>query len=141
MKFKNKILIYLILVGLLLFIFLLNKKLSSYKDEAVLTRNPFTEIKILNQKVELNKTDRAYKHNIDCSKLEINSQILSYSLNKGKENYKVTASIKVFKDNIVLKDNYEESTNIETKIIIKDENKLYEQIYLIESTCQQGAES
>ena len=139
MKFENKILIFLTIVGLLLFSFLLDKKLSPYKDEALLTRNPFTEIKILNEKVELNKTDRVYKHNVDCSKLQLNSQILSYTLNKGKENYKVTASIKVFKDNIVLKDNYEEATNIETKIIIKDENKLYEQVYLIESTCQQGA--
>lgn len=139
MKFENKVLISFIIVGLLLFSFLLNKKLSPYKDEALLTRNPFSEIKILNKKVELNKTDRLYKNKIDCSKLQLNSQILSYSLNKGKENYKVTASIIVFKDNIVLKDNYEEATNIETKIIIKDENKLYEQIYLIESTCQQGA--
>ena len=57
--------------------------------------------------------------------------IIDSSLNKGKENYKVTASIKVFKDNLVLKDNYKEATSIETKIIVQDENKLYEQIYII----------
>lgn len=141
MKFENKALVFFIILGLLLFIFMLDKKLSSYKEEALLTRSPFNEIKILNEKVELNKKNRIYKHNIDCSKLEKNSQILSYTLNKGKENYKVTASIKVFKDNLVLKDNYKEATSIETKIIVQDDNKLYEQIYIIESTCQQGAES
>ena len=141
MKFENKVLVFFIILGLLLFIFMLDKKLSPYKEEALLTRNPFNEIKILNEKVELNKKNKIYKHNIDCSKLETNGQILSYSLSKGKENYKVTASIKIFKDNIVLKDNYKEATNIETKIIVEDDNKLYEQIYIIESTCQQGAES
>lgn len=140
MKFENKLLVFFIILGLLLFIFMLDKKLSPYKEEALLTRSPFNEIKILNEKVELNKKNKIYKHNIDCSKLETNGQILSYSLSKGKENYKVTASIKIFKDNIVLKDNYKEATNIETKIIVEDDNKLYEQIYIIESTCQQGAE-
>ena len=140
MKFENKTLVFFIILGLLLFIFMLDKKLSPYKEEALLTRSPFNEIKILNEKVELNKKNKIYKHNIDCSKLEKNGQILSYSLSKGKENYKVTASIKIFKDNIVLKDNYKEATNIETKIIVEDDNKLYEQIYIIESTCQQGAE-
>lgn len=141
MKFENKALVFFIILGLLLFIFMLDKKLSPYKEEALLTRSPFNEIKILNEKVELNKKNRIYKHNIDCSNLETNGQILSYTLNKGKEDYKVTASIKVFKDNLVLKDNYKEATSIEAKIIVQDGNKLYEQIYIIESTCQQGAES
>lgn len=141
MKFENKALVFFIILGLLLFIFMLDKKLSPYKEEALLTRSPFNEIKILNEKVELNKKNRIYKHNIDCSNLETNGQILSYTLNKGKENYKVTASIRVFKDNLVLKDNYKEATSIEAKIIVQDGNKLYEQIYIIESTCQQGAES
>jgi hypothetical protein len=141
MKFENKLLVFFIILGLLLFIFMLDKKLSPYKEEALLTRSPFNEIKILNEKVELNKKNKIYKHNIDCSKLETKGQILSYSLSKGKENYKVTASIKIFKNNIVLKDNYKEATNIETTIIVEDDNKLYEQIYIIETTCQQGAES
>jgi hypothetical protein len=61
---------------------MLDKKLSPYKEEALLTRSPFNEIKILNEKVELNKENKIYKHNIDCSKLETNGQILSYSLIK-----------------------------------------------------------
>lgn len=138
MKLDNKILISITIIGLLIFIFLLYKELNPYREEALLTRNPFTEIKILNQKVELNNTNKLYKHNIDCSNLKVNEQIISYKLVEGKENYKVSTTIKVFKDNKILKDNYKDATNIETILTIKDNNKLYEQIYIIESTCQQG---
>lgn len=138
MKLDNKILISMTIIGLLILIFLLYKELNSYREEALLTRNPFTEIKILNQKVELNNKNKLYKNNIDCSNLKVNEQIISYKLVEGKENYKVSTTIKVFKDNKILKDNYKDATNIETHITIKDNNNLYEQIYIIESTCQQG---
>lgn len=138
MKLDNKILISIIIIGLLIFIFLLYKELTPYREEALLTRTPFTEIKILNQKVEINNTNKLYKHNIDCTNLKVNEQIISYKLVEEKENYKVSTTIKVFKDNKILKDNYKDATNIETHISIKDKNELYEQIYIIESTCQQG---
>jgi len=139
MKLDNRILISITIIGLLIFIFLLYKELNEYKEEALLTRNPFTEIKILNQKVELNNINKLYKQSIDCTNLNMNEQILSYRIIEGKEKYKVSTNIKIFKDNKLLKDNYKEATDIETKIIIKDDKNKYEQIYIIESTCQQGA--
>ena len=138
MKLENKILLSIIIVGLILFSILLYKELKPYQEEALISRSPFNEIKILNQKVEINKTDRLYKNNIDCTSLNINEQIVSYKLVEGKENYKVSTNIKIFQDNKLLIDNYQDATNITTRLTIKDETNKHEQIYIIESTCQQG---
>ena len=138
MKLENKILVSIIIISLLLFSILLYKELKTYQEESYITRNPFQEIKILNQKVELNKTNRLYKNNIDCSKLNENEQIVSYKLVEGKENYKVSTNIQILKNNNLLTTNYQEATNIITRLTIKDDNNKYEQIYIIESTCQQG---
>ena len=138
MKLDNKVIISITIIGLLTFIILLYKEFKPYQEEALISRSPFNEIKILNQKVELNNIDRLYKNNIDCSSLKENEQIISYELKEGLENYKVSTSIKVFKDNKVLTKEYKDSTNIITRLTIKDDNNKHEQIYIIESTCQQG---
>jgi hypothetical protein len=138
MKLENKILLSIIIIGLILFSILLYKELKPYQEEALLSRSPLTEIKILNQKIEINKIDRLYKNSIDCSNLQENEQIISYKLVEGKENYKVSTNIQIFKDNKLLTTNYQEATNIITRLTIKDKNNQYEQIYIIESTCQQG---
>lgn len=138
MKLENKIIISITIIGIIIFIILLYKELKTYKEESLISRKPFTEIKILNQNVELNNIDRLYKNNIDCSNLKENEQIVSYKLVEGKENYKVSTSIKVFKENKLLTKEYESVTNIITRLTIKDDNNKHEQIYIIESTCQQG---
>ena len=138
MKLENKILLSIIIIGLILFSILLYKELKPYQEEALLSRSPLTEIKILNQKIETNKIDRLYKNSIDCSNLQENEQIISYKLVEGKENYKVSTNIQIFKDNKLLTTNYQEATNIITRLTIKDKNNQYEQIYIIESICQQG---
>lgn len=138
MKLENKILLSIIIIGLILFSILLYKELKPYQEEALLSRSPLTEIKILNQKIEINKIDRLYKNSIDCSNLQENEQIISYKLVEGKENYKVSTNIQIFKDNKLLTTNYQEATNIITRLTIKDKNNQYEQIYIIESICQQG---
>lgn len=138
MKLDNKVIISITIIGLLIFIVLLYKEFKPYQEEALISRCPFNEIKILNQKVELNNIDRLYKNNIDCSSLKENEQIISYELKEGLENYKVSTSIKVFKDNKVLTKEYKDATNIITRLTIKDDNNKHEQIYIIESTCQQG---
>ena len=130
MKLDNKVIISITIIGLLTFIVLLYKEFKPYQEEALISRSPFNEIRILNQKVELN--------NIDCSSLKENEQIISYELKEGLENYKVSTSIKVFKDNKVLTKEYKDATNIITRLTIKDDNNKHEQIYIIESTCQQG---
>ena len=136
MKLENKIVIAVLFIGLLVSIFILYIKLIPYKEESELTKNPFSTIKILNQEIDLQSNTRLYTNTIDCTNLEVNEQILSYNLKEDYENYKIKASIKVFKDNELLKDDYDEATNIETEIIVNDENKLYEQIFIIKSTCQ-----
>lgn len=138
MKLENKILLSIIIIGLILFSILLYKELKPYQEEALLSRSPLTEIKILNQKIEINKIDRLYKNSIDCSNIQENEQIISYKLVEGKENYKVSTNIQIFKDNKLLTTNYQEATNIITRLTIKDKNNQYEQIYIIESICQQG---
>lgn len=138
MKIDKKIYITLVIIGLLFFIYLLRQELSPYKEEALLAKSPFSELKILNQNVEINPNNRFYKNDIDCSKLEPNTQILSYELTPSKEEYKVTTFIQVFSGNHLLKDNYQDITHIKTNIVIQDPEQLYEQIYIIESTCQQG---
>ena len=138
MKLENKILLSIIIIGLILFSILLYKELKPYQEEALLSRSPFTEIKILNQKVELNKIDRLYKNSIDCSNLHENEQIVSYKLVEGKENYKVSTNIQLFNDDKLLTTHYQNTTNLITRLTIKDDKNNYEQIYIIESTCQQG---
>ena len=138
MKLETKALLSIVIIGLIIFIILLYKELIPYKEESLISRNPFNEIKILNQKVDLNNIDRSYKNNIDCSNLQVNEQILSYKLVEGKEIYKVSTNIQIFKDNKLLIDNYQDATNIITRLTIKDDNNKHEQIYIIESTCQQG---
>lgn len=138
MKLETKALLSIVIIGLILFIILLYKELIPYKEESLISRNPFNEIKILNQKVDLNNIDRSYKNNIDCSNLQVNEQILSYKLVEGKEIYKVSTNIQIFKDNKLLIDNYQDATNIITRLTIKDDKNKHEQIYIIESTCQQG---
>ncbi len=138
MKLENKILLSILIIGLILFCILLYVELKPYQEEALLSRSPFTEIKILNQKVELNKIDRLYKNSIDCSNLHENEQIVSYKLVEGKENYKVSTNIQLFNDNKLLTTNYQNTTNLITRLTIKDDKNNYEQIYIIESTCQQG---
>jgi hypothetical protein len=70
--------------------------------------------------------------------LHKNEQIVSYILKDNKD-FKVSAHIKVFNNNQLLEDEYTNATNIETRLVINKDTK--EQIYIIESTCQQGAES
>ena len=74
------------------------------------------EIKILNQNIELNKIDRLYKNNIDCSNLRKNEQIISYNLVEGRENYKISTNIQIFKNNTLIKDNYQDATNLITRL-------------------------
>lgn len=138
MKVENKILLSIIIIGLLILIILLYKEFKPYQEEALISRSPFNEIKILNQKVELNKIDRLYKNNIDCTNLNVNEQIVSYKLVEGKENYKVSTNIQIFKDNKLLIDNYQDANSLITRLTIKDETNKHEQIYIIESICQQG---
>ena len=138
MKQENKIILFIIIIGLIIFNILSYKELKQYKEESLLSRNPFTEIKILNQKVELNKKNRLYKNHIDCSNIQENEPIISYKLVEGKETYKVSPNIKLINNTKILTSNYKDITNILTRLTVKDENNKYEQIFTIESTCQQG---
>lgn len=138
MKLENKILVSIIIIGFIIFSILLYKELRKYQDESLLSRNPFNEIKILNNSVKLNKTNRYYKNNIDCSSLNENEQIISYKLVEGKENYKVSTNIQILNNDKLLSKNLNKATSIITRLTIQDPNKQYEQIYIIESICQQG---
>ena len=130
MNTENKILIFILLLGLIVSTYITSISISNNK-----TINPFTEIKILNQKIDIKNNKYFYKNKIDCSKLHKNEQIVSYILKDNKD-FKVSAHIKVFNNNELLVDEYTKATNIETRLVIKKDKK--EQIYIIESTCQQG---
>lgn len=130
MSTENKILISTIILGLIVLIFITYSTKTTTKD-----LNPFTNIKILNQEVKIDDNKKLYQNTIDCSNLHPNEQIISYNL-KDNKNSKVSASVKVYKDNVLLIDDYKEATNIETRLIIKTSKR--EQIYIIESICQQG---
>lgn len=138
MKLENKILVSIIIIGLIIFNILLYKELRKYQDESILSRNPFNEIKILNTSVELNDTNRYYKNNIDCSSLKENEQIISYKLVEGKEEYKVSTNIQILNNDKLVSNNYNKVTSLMTRLTVQDPKKQYEQIYIIESICQQG---
>ena len=135
---KKRLIVILIIISLLIFIVMLLKKVNQYKELYVLTQNPFSKISILNQNVILNNTDRLYIKSVDCNNLTPNEQIVYFTLKESKENYKVSVFINIYENNKLLTDNYEKATNIETRLIVKDSNKQYEQIYVIESICQRG---
>ena len=82
MKINNKVLLLFLIISLLILTVLLSKEAIKYKKEYLLTTNPLTELKILNQDITLNKMNRNYKNNIDCSNLNNNEQIVSYKLNR-----------------------------------------------------------
>ena len=130
MNTENKILIFILILGLIISTYITSISISNNKK-----LNPFTEIKILNKKVDIKNDKYFYKNTIDCSKLHKNEQIVSYILKDNKD-FKVSAHIKVFNNNQLLEDEYTNATNIETRLVINKDKK--EQIYIIESTCQQG---
>ena len=138
MKTENKILMIIIIVALIMSIYLVYISLNPYKDKYLLTINPFSEITVLNNKVIINDNQKLYKQTIDCTNLEKNEQILFYKLKDSKKEYKISASIRVLENDKILKESYKNATSIESKIIIQDKDNKYEQIYIIESICQQG---
>ena len=64
MNTENKILIFILLLGLIVSTYITSISISNNK-----TINPFTEIKILNQKIDIKNNKYFYKNTIDCSKL------------------------------------------------------------------------
>ena len=138
MKTENKILMIIIIVALIMSLYIVYTNLNPYKEKYLLTINPFSEITILDNKVILKDNQKLYKQTIDCTNLEINQQILFYKLKDTNKEYKITASIQVFDNDNILKETYQNATSIESKIIIQDKESKYEQIYIIESLCQQG---
>ena len=138
MKTENKILMIIIIVALIMSIYLVYISLNPYKEKYLLTINPLSEITVLNNKVIINDNQKLYKQTIDCTNLEKNEQILFYKLKDSKKEYKISASIRVLENDKILKESYKNATSIESKIIIQDKDNKYEQIYIIESICQQG---
>lgn len=138
MKTENKILMIIIIVALIMSIYLVYISLNPYKEKYLLTINPFSEITVLSNKVIINDNQKLYKQTIDCTNLEKNEQILFYKLKDSKKEYKISASIQVLENDKILKESYKNATSIESKIIIQDKDNKYEQIYIIESICQQG---
>lgn len=131
MKKENKLLGFIIILGLIISIIITLDATPNYYENT-----PFTEIRILKERVNIKDSVKSYQHKADCSNLKVNEQILSYELKK--DNYKVNTSIKVFKNDILLKENYDNATHIETIITIEDKETQKEEIYIIETTCQQG---
>ena len=138
MKTENKILMIIIIVALIMSLYIVYTNLNPYKEKYLLTINPFSEITILDNKVILKDNQKLYKQTIDCTNLEINQQILFYKLKDTNKEYKINALIQVFENDNILKETYQNATSIESKIIIQDKESKYEQIYIIESICQQG---
>lgn len=132
---KEKIIIIILLSLLIitcLIIFIKNYLI--YSNRTTITNNPFKYLEIMNQKIEIKDNQKTYEQEINCLDLEENEQIINYTLNDDFTNAKVKVNTIVYKDNEIIKENYNEATNID--IIISITSQDYEQVFNFKNTCK-----
>lgn len=137
MKTENKIIFFLTIVLIIVSLFLFIKKYNEYKNITIITSNPFKEIKILNQNIEINNKERSYTKTIDCSSLiDKNTEIISYNLKENYQDYKISISTKLYNENYVIIDDFNNISNMEINMFITDPQDTYEQLYYIKAICE-----
>lgn len=134
MKKGKSIIIILIFFLIITCLVIFSKNYLTYLNRTKITNNPFESLKIMNQEISLKDNQKTYEQEIECLETEENEQIISYVLKDDFQNAKVKVNTIVYKDNEILKEKYNEATNID--IIISITYKDYEQIYNLKNTCK-----
>ena len=122
-------LIVLILVVALSFSF---EKKDSEKKEEQARYYPLKSVSIMGNKVPINDETQDYEFEIDCSKYELNNQIISYEL-KSEDN-KVEITSLFYKDGSLLENPSKTMTNFSISLkISNDKTKI---AYKFKVTCR-----
>lgn len=135
MKKENYIVIGLASIFTIVMISLFAKNYFEYRNLSIISNNPFNSIEILGQRIRLKETARTYEVEIDCNDLEENTQIFYYRLKEEYTDYKIAVSSKVYKDNKIITENFEDATAVDINVSVLDANEEYEQVYHIKATC------
>ena len=137
MKFEKNLFIALISLLVIVLLIAFIKKYNTYKAEYEVTQMPLSSLSILNNEIDLNSNQRTYNLTIDCSSLlkDKNTQIISYKLLKNTQEPIISLTTKVYDGEKVV-DNYNHITSINTIMSITDQNKKYEQVFVINATCK-----
>ena len=137
MKIEKKLFIILISLLIIVLLIVFIKNYNLYQKQYEVSRMPLSSLSILNNEVELSDSKRSYNLNIDCSSLkDENTQIVSYQLQRYALEDNVSISSVIYDGNKVLTDNYDHLTSLNTTIKISDKNKTYEQVFVINATCE-----
>lgn len=137
MKFEKKFFIFLISLLIIVLTIIFFKNYNLYKEMYEVSKMPLSSLSILNNEVKLEDNQHTYNINIDCSSLkDPNNQIISYDLFKFAEKANVSIATKIYDGDKVLTDDYSHLTSINTSLSITDQNKKYEQVFVINATCE-----
>ena len=137
MKIEKKLFIILISLLIIVLLIVFIKNYNLYQKQYEVSRMPLSSLSILNNEVELSDSKRSYSLNIDCSSLkDENTQIVSYQLQRYALEDNISISSVIYDGNKVLTDNYDHLTSLNTTIKISDKNKTYEQVFVINATCE-----
>ncbi len=137
MNFEKKLFIVLISILIIVLLFIFTKNYHTYKEVYDATTMPFSSLSILNNDLDLKANERVYNLNIDCSSLkDENTQIISYQLLKEATESNLSISTKIYNNDQVLTDTYDHITSINATISVTNPNKTYEQVFIINATCE-----
>ncbi len=137
MKFEKKFFIFLISLLIIVLIIIFFKNYNLYKEMYEVSKMPLSSLSILNNEIKLEDNKHTYNINIDCSSLkDPNNQIISYDLFKYAEKANISITTKIYDGDKVLTDDYSHLTSINTSLSITDQNKKYEQVFVINATCE-----
>lgn len=137
MKFERNLFIFLISLLIIVLLIVYVRRYNTYKNFYEVAKMPFETLSILDNKVELADNQKSYNLQLDCSSLkDENTQIVSYTLQKGALDSNITISSKVYNGDSIVKTDYSQITSINTIISIVDPEKKYEQIFSINATCE-----
>ena len=137
MNFEKKLFIVLISTLIIVLLFIFTKNYHTYKEVYDATTMPFSSLSILNNDLDLKANERVYNLNIDCSSLkDENTQIISYQLLKEATESNLSISTKIYNNDQVLTDTYDHITSINATISVTNPNKTYEQVFIINATCE-----
>lgn len=127
------------IIGLILVIsiVIVIEKFISFSNLQTITKNPFSTLEILGERINLKENERTYQTEIDCSTLtDPNTQVISYNLKEKYASSKITITTKVFNNNTLLTSDYQNITDIDTNISIVDPKSQYEQVFHFISKCK-----
>ncbi len=116
-SFIKTIIITIVFIVLIVLSFSLSKKQNDEIEEKQIT-NPLKKVTILDYTVDLKDNQREYSFTTDCSKYEVNNQVINYELNNQNDPVSVSSHFYQNDKELELPDKY--MTNFDIKLTIKE---------------------